>query len=229
MGLREHILIIEDDEDIQQLVSFNLLKAGYQVSCAESAEEGRRFLDKEEIDGLVLDIMLPDEDGVSFCRALRGGGGRLAALPVLMLTAKAGEEEVIAGLEAGADDYITKPFSPKVLVARVKAVLRRRRPGSDDDGIISIRGVSIDPARHEVLVNGHAVSLTSTEFSILHLIASRPGRVFSRRQLIDAVRGHEYIVTHRVIDVQIFSLRRKLGAEGKSIETVRGVGYRYKE
>jgi two-component system phosphate regulon response regulator PhoB len=230
---KKHILIIEDDEDIQQLVSFNLIKSGFNASCADSGEEGLERLETEIIDCVLLDIMLPGISGIEVCKKIREQQG-LARLPIIMMSAKRQEAEIIAGLENGADDYITKPFSPRVLVARLKSVLRRSR-STDDAGqetaaaeVISAGALQITPGRHEVLVHGRAAALTSTEFAILVLLARRPGWVFSRQQIIDAIRGHDYIVTPRMIDVQIFSLRKKLAAAGENIETVRGIGYRYR-
>lgn len=230
---KQHILIVEDDEDIQQLVSFNLMKAGFHVSCANDGEEGLAVLQKEKIDCLLLDIMLSGDSGLEICRHLRKDGGDLS-LPIIMITAKGSEAEIIEGLEAGADDYIVKPFSPKVLIARVKAAMRRQSRESSTvpsqgEETISIQGLQIFPGRHEVLVHGQEVQLTLTEFKILTLLARRPGWVFSRQQIIDAVRGYDYAVTPRMIDVQVFSLRKKLGEAEKNIETVRGIGYRFKD
>lgn len=226
------ILIIEDDEDIQQLVSFNLLKSGFHVTCAGSGEEGLRLLRKEKIDCVLLDLMLPGQSGMEICRQIRATAG-FSAVPVIMLTAKREEDEMVAGLEGGADDYITKPFSPKVLVARVKSALRRT--GGDDPengadkGAISVDGLEIFPGRHEVFAGGQKVELTVTEFEIMALLAKRPGWAFSRQQIIDGVRGYDYTVTPRMIDVQVFNLRKKLGVTGNIIETVRGIGYRLKD
>lgn len=230
---KHHILIVEDDEDIQQLVSFNLIKAGFHVSCVNNGEEGLRLLETEEIDCVLLDIMLPGRDGLEICRQIRGVE-EFSSLPVIMMTAKREENEVIAGLERGADDYITKPFSPKVLIARVKAVLRRRGNESssaarDAEESLFIKDLEIFPNRHEVYAHGQKIKLTITEFAILAMLARRPGWAFSRQQIIDAVRGHDYMVTSRMIDVQVFSLRKKLGVAGGNIETVRGIGYRFKD
>jgi len=229
MMKKPHILIVEDDEDIQQLVSFNLMKAGFQVSCADNAETGLEILAGEGVDCLLLDIMLPGASGLSICRQIRHDSV-LQNLPIIMLTARIAEAEIIEGLDCGADDYITKPFSPKVLVARVKAVLRRREAkeaGDPDLGeVIELHGLKILPGRHEVFFQGREIKLTLTEFKILNLLAGRPGWVFSRQQIIDAVRGHDYAVTPRMIDVQVFSLRKKVGEAESRLETVLGVGYR---
>lgn len=227
---RQYVLVVEDDEDIQQLVGFNLLKAGFHVTCADSGEDGLRRLETERVDLVLLDVMLPGISGVEVCRAIKGDPRR-KRLPVIMLTARDEEDDVVAGLDSGADDYVTKPFSVKVLVARIKSALRRK-PAEDELASreeISIHGLSINPGRHEVTVGGESVSLTMTEFNILLLLARRPGWVFSRQQIIDAVRGSDFLVTPRAMDVQIFGLRRKLGEAGACIETVRGIGYRFKE
>jgi len=227
--MKPHILIVEDDEDIQQLVSFNLMKAGFQVSCADDAETGLKILAGERVDCLLLDIMLPGASGLTICRQIRGDSAH-QGLPIIMLTARISEAEIIEGLDCGADDYVTKPFSPKVLVARVRAVLRRREAkeagGGDSSETIEIQGLKVYPGRHEVFFEGREIKLTLTEFKILNLLAARPGWVFSRQQIIDAVRGHDYAVTPRMIDVQVFSLRKKLGEAESCVETVRGVGYR---
>lgn len=227
---KKSILVVEDDEDIQQLVSYNLVKAGFDVECAETGEEGIRKIEAEVPDLVLLDLMLPGIDGSEICRQLRLNE-EYRELPVIMLTAKGEDADVVAGFDLGADDYITKPFSPEVLISRIKAVLRRKvreknGPGRERGEVIEIHNLTIDPGRHEVTVAGKPVQLTLTEFGILEMLAKRPGWAFSRQQIIDAVRGYEYIVTPRAIDVQIFSLRKKLGETGKKIETVRGIGYR---
>ncbi|MCB2184292.1 MAG: response regulator transcription factor [Desulfobulbaceae bacterium] len=230
---KHNILIVEDDEDIQQLVSFNLIKAGFHVSCASNGEDGLGLLKTEKIDCVLLDIMLPGQNGMEICRQIRTID-EFSSLPIIMITAKREEAEIIAGLDRGADDYITKPFSPKVLIARVKAAIRRRNmepatAAEDSEETIAIKDLKILPGRHEVFVSDKKIKLTNTEFSILTMLAKRPGWAFSRQQIIDNVRGHDYMVTPRMIDVQVFSLRKKLGEAGKNIETVRGIGYRLKD
>ncbi len=229
---KQHILVIEDEEDIQQLVSFNLIKAGFHVSCADSGEEGMRYIQSEKIDCVLLDWMLPGITGLDVCRQIRSNAD-LQHVPIIMLTAKGEDDDIIAGLENGADDYIAKPFSPKVLVARINTVLRRGRQKNDEEDErkrkLSIHGLEIDTGRHEVQVHGRTIKLTTTEFAILELLAGRPGQVFSRQQIIDGVRGYNYMVTPRAMDVQIYGLRKKLGASGDYIETVRGIGYRLKD
>jgi two-component system phosphate regulon response regulator PhoB len=230
---RECILIVEDDENIQQLVGYNLAKAGFHVLYADNGEQALATVKREQPDLLVLDLMLPGLNGFEVCRILRKDP-QTRSLPIIMLTAKSEENDVSTGLDLGADDYITKPFSPRILVSRIKTALRRRdelsgeEGGEDSGGLIRAHGIIIDPKRYEVMVAGTPVALTVTEFSILDLLARRPGWVFSRQQIIDGVRGYDYVITPRAVDVQVFGLRKKLGASGECIETVRGIGYRMK-
>ncbi len=226
------ILVVEDDTDIQQLVSYNLIKSGFNVTCADSGEEALQLLGRELFDAMVLDLMLPGKDGNEVCRVVRNQEST-RAIPIIMLTAKSEEDDIVSGLECGADDYITKPFSARVLIARIEAALRRtpEQPPDFDEaaGVIIRHGMEIHPGRHEVRVNGEEVHLTASEFTILELLANRPGWVFSRQQIIDQVRGYDYSITPRAVDVQIFGLRKKLGPSGSCIETVRGIGYRIRE
>lgn len=223
------ILIVEDEEDVLELVRYNLEKNGY---LTDSALTGRKALEKirsRTPDLILLDLMLPEVDGLEVCRCVKKDA-KTADIPVIMLTAKGTEADIVAGLEMGADDYITKPFSPRVLMARVKAVLRRKEtPPDPDRAAIRIHEIEIDPGRHKVTVNDQPVNLTTTEFSLLKFLASRPGWVFTRYQIVDAVHGNDYPVTDRSVDVQVVGLRKKLGPAGKYIETVRGVGYRFQE
>ena len=230
---KKTVLIVEDDEDIQQLVGYNLFKAGFQVEYGDSGEQALEKIKHKPPDLILLDLMLPGMDGKELCRIIRSDS-LLTDLPIIMLTAKGEETDIITGLDLGADDYITKPFSPKILISRVKAVLRRKAkdsapPAHDSSNVIKIYDLVIDPGRHEVTIGGEPVSLTPTEFNILQLITRKAGWVFSRQQIIDAVRGYDYLVTPRTIDVQMFSLRKKLGDTGKKIETVRGIGYRFND
>lgn len=228
---KERILIIEDEEDILALVQYNLLREGYRVSCAVSGEDGLQLARTEIPDLILLDLMLPGMDGLDVCRALKKAPAT-ARIPVIMLTAKGEETDVVAGLELGADDYIPKPFSPRVLIARLRTVLRRLERDAaptDKSGVLRINEMTIHPGRNEVLVKDEPVELTFTEFRVLLLLAGRPGWVFTRNQIVDAVRGESYAVTERAVDVQIVGLRRKLGEAGNYIETVRGVGYRFKD
>lgn len=231
---KQHILIVEDDTDIQQLVSYNLIRSGFNVTCADSGEDALEILDREKFDCILLDLMLPGLSGLEVCRHIRKDQGEDdGRAPILMLTAKGEEEDIIAGLESGADDYITKPFSPKVLVARIKAVLRRTEDSrvlenEDSEEIITIHNLTIDPGRHEVRLGDELLQLTMTEFGILSFLANKPGWVFTRQQIIDSVRGYDFLITPRAVDVQIFGLRKKMREAGKMIETVRGIGYRLK-
>jgi two-component system alkaline phosphatase synthesis response regulator PhoP len=226
---REHILVIEDEDDILELITFNLKKEGYQVSAANSGEKGIELARKSPPHLILLDIMLPGIDGLHVCKTLKNDPATAKA-PVVMLTAKSEETDIVTGLELGADDYMTKPFSPRVLVARVRSLLRRKEQEvTDPTSIIKRNEIVIHPGRHEVLLKGKQVDLTFTEFKVLQALAQRPGWVFTRQQIVDAVRGEDYAVTDRSVDVQIVGLRRKLGVYGQYIETVRGVGYRFKE
>ena len=226
---RETILIIDDEEDILELVRYNLAREGYNVRLATSGEQALRMIRQELPDLVLLDLMLPNIDGLEVCKRLKGDPDT-TALPVVMLSAKGAEADVVAGLELGASDYITKPFSPRVLTARVRAVLRRNQAEElDNDEVITLHELVIHPGRHEVTVAGKPVELTHTEFKVLHYLARRPGWVFTRYQIVDAVHGVDHAVTERSVDVQIVGLRKKLGDAGEYIETVRGVGYRFKE
>ncbi len=226
---KETVLVVEDEEDIAELVRLHLTREGYHVIHAATGEDGLELVQSKSPALVVLDLMLPGIDGLEVCRQIRSEPASQSTA-VLMLTAKGEESDIVVGLQLGADDYVTKPFSPKVLLARIKALLRRRTEGAVDDKTgISIHNIVINPGRREVTVAGKPVPLTYTEFGILHLLARRPGWVFTRTQIRDASRGEDSISTDRAVDVQIVSLRRKLGAAGKYVETVRGVGYRFKE
>ncbi len=225
---KENILIVDDEEDILELVRYNLSKEGYQITCVASGEEGLSMAKSASPDLVVLDLMLPGVDGLDVCKALKSDG-KTKHIPVIMLSAKGEEADIVAGLELGADDYLVKPFSPRVLSARVKSVLRRNKGVPEDETVpIKVEELSINPGRHEVLIKDKLVELTSTEFKVLHFLARQPGWVFTRYQIVDAVHGDDYPVTDRSVDVQIVGLRKKLGKYGKFIETVRGVGYRFK-
>jgi two-component system phosphate regulon response regulator PhoB len=224
---KEVILIVDDEEDIRELVELNLRREGYQTLTCDTGERALELVDSKRPDLVVLDLMLPGVDGLEVCKRLKADPDT-RQVPVVMLTAKGEEADIVAGLELGADDYVTKPFSGKVLVARVRRVLRRQMEEIDEEGVVRVEGMTIDPARREVLVDGKSVTLTLTEFNILHALAKRPGVVFTRYQIVDRIHGDNYLVTDRAIDVQIVALRRKLGSYGKLIETVRGVGYRLK-
>jgi two-component system phosphate regulon response regulator PhoB len=225
----EKILVVDDEENIRELVRYNLAREGYQVSTVGSGEEALKHVSEKMPELIVLDLMLPGMDGLDVCRQLKNDS-RTAHIPIVMLTVKGEESDIVIGLELGADDYITKPFSPKVLLARLKAVLRRKKSESiGETDVITVGDLVIHPGRHEVLVQGKSIKLTSTEFRILHLMARRPGWVFTRYQIVDAARGEDAAVTDRSVDFHITSLRRKLGPCSDYIETVWGVGYRFKE
>ena len=224
------ILVVEDEAPIQELLQFNLERKKYRVKVADSGEEALTLAQEFLPDLILLDIMLPGADGLEVCKRLKSDPST-DSIPIIMLTALCEEADIVTGLELGADDYITKPFSPRVLLARVKAALRRiggPKPASNGEQIC-IHGITIDITRHKVEVAGEEVSLTFTEFKVLQLLAAQPGRVFTRYQIVDAVHGDDYPVTDRSVDVQIVGLRKKLGETGSVIETVRGIGYRFKE
>lgn len=221
---RPVILVVEDETDILDVVQYNLKKNGFDVFTATTGEDGLRVADRETPDLVLLDLMLPGLDGHEICRRLRASE-RTREIPVIMLTARSTEADVVSGLTLGADDYITKPFRPAELVARVKAVLRRREP-EEAGGVIKLGDVAIDAKRHEVEVAGARISLTLSEFKLLKFLIQHPGFVYSRGQLLDAVVGPDVFVTSRNIDVHVAALRKKLGDAGRMIVTVRGVGYR---
>ena len=229
MMSRQSVLVVEDEEDIMEVIRFNLEKEGYEVHQALSGEKALQVIENILPSLVLLDLMLPGINGLDLCRIFKQND-RTKAIPVIMLTAKSEDADIVAGLEMGAEDYITKPFSPRVLVARVRTILRRRESGvKDDSSVIQVEGMQIHPGRHEVTMGDNVVDLTPSEFRILHYLARRPGWVYSRDQIIDAIRGHGYVVTDRAIDVQVVGLRKKLGDYGKFIETVRGIGYRFRD
>ena len=226
---KEKILVVDDEEDILELVRYNLDREGYQVTCANSGEAALEAAASERVDLIILDLMLPGIDGLEVARRLKQNTST-NTIPIVMLTAKGEEADVVAGLELGADDYVTKPFSPRILMARMKAVIRRRSGDVNlENEVLTIRELSIHTGRRHVTANGKALDLTYTEFQVLYFLARRPGWVFTRSQIVDAVRGDDYPVTDRSVDVQIVGLRKKLGPLGHYIETVRGVGYRFIE
>jgi len=225
---RENILVVDDEEDVLELVRYNLDKNGYSIITASSGEEAITLARNKLPDLVVLDLMLPGIDGLEVCKKLKADT-RTDHIPIVMLTAKGEETDVVTGLELGADDYVTKPFSPKVLTARIKRILHRTAAKALDRATVKVHELTIDPGRHEVLAGKRTVELTFTEFNILYTLARRPGFVFTRYQIVDAVHGDDYLVTDRAVDVQMVSLRKKLGQYGKYIETVRGVGYRFRD
>ncbi len=221
------IAVVDDEEDIRELVSVNLKKAGYKSKEYPDGKAFLRSLSKSLPDAVILDLMMPGLDGIEVCRSLRADE-RYRDLPVIMLTAKAEEADRVLGLEMGADDYVTKPFSPRELTARVKAVLRRKKP-QEEEKVSSLGDIIIDSNRHEVTVKGKQAKLTSTEFKILKILSSKRGWVFSREQILDSLWGNEKTVVDRTIDVHVKHLREKLGSAGKMIINVRGAGYKIEE
>lgn len=227
---RERILVVEDETDLREVLSYNLTREGFKVSSAGDGGEGVRTALEEKPDLILLDLMLPDVDGLEVCRRVRQDPN-IGATPIIMVTAKDEETDVILGLGVGADDYIAKPFSVKELIARVKAVLRRGNQTVDDDPRKPLRrgAIKIDPGRHEVQVDGEPIRFTATEFRLLHFLAARPGRVYERDVLLRRVLGDDAIRVDRNIDVHVRAIRKKLGEHRDVIETVRGVGYKFRD
>lgn len=222
------VLVIDDEKDLQELVRYNLEKEGFDVILARDGKSGLDIALRHRPDLIVLDLMMPGMDGLEVCRSLRGDE-RGRQIPLLMLTAKATEADRVVGLELGADDYVTKPFSPRELVARVKAILRRSQTPTEPMEVIRRGELLIDVGCHQVKYQEKEVQLTATEFRILQYMASRPGRVLKRDEIIDAALERDSDVFDRTIDVHITAIRRKLGRAGEMIETVRGFGYRFRE
>ena len=226
----EKVVVIEDEPDILEVISYNLRREGFEVIESQSGEDGLEKIEKNAPQLVVLDLMLPEIDGIELCRRLKSDP-LTEGIPVIMVTARGEESDIVLGLGMGADDYVTKPFSPRELVARVKAVMRRGRlePDHDRKDRIVRDGVVVDPRRHEVRVDGELATFTATELRLLHFLASHPGRVFTRDQLLNRVIGEDAIVIDRNIDVHVRAVRRKLGEHRDLIETIRGVGYRFKD
>ena len=226
------ILVVEDDADISELLAIAFAKEGWTAVKASTGEMAVELLRSDVYSACVLDLMLPGMDGLAVLRAMRKILAT-SSLPVIIASARGEDADIVGGLELGADDYIAKPFSPKVLVARIHALLRRSAEISARDpavpaGVLELSGIVLDPLRHEVKVSGKRVLLSATEFALLELLMREPGRVYTRSQAISATKGDDYPVTDRSIDVHILSLRRKLGDPGAAIETVRGIGYKFR-
>ncbi len=225
----EKILVIDDEPDIREVIRYNLSNDGFRVVTAVAGDEGIQAARSESPDLILLDLMLPGVDGLEVCRILKGES-RTRTIPIIMVTAKGEESDIVLGLGVGADDYIVKPFSPKELVARVRAVLRRGVFREEDRERIDRGDIVVDAGRHEVGVRGRLVEeFTATEFRLLRFLASHPGRVFTRNRLLDRIGDEATVVTDRTIDVHVRSIRKKLGDCGDQVETVRGVGYRFRD
>ena len=227
---KETILIVDDEEDIIELIKYNLKNEGYSILSAQSGEQAIKIAEQSRPDLIVLDLMLPRMDGLEVTRYLRSNE-ETRDMPIVMLTAKGEESDIVTGLELGANDYISKPFSPKVLVARIRAIFRRRKKNTMEppDSIKQEGDLAINRARHVVTIQGNTLDLTLSEFKLLSFLADKKGWVFTRGQIVDAIRGENYAVTERSIDVVIVGLRKKLKNYASIIETVRGIGYRFKE
>lgn len=222
------ILVVEDDENILELITYNLECEKYSVIKAETGEDGLKKAKAKHPDLILLDLMLPEMDGLDVCRLLKADA-KAKNIPIIMVTAKGEEADIVTGLELGASDYIAKPFRPRELIARIRNILRRASYREEEPReVVQIHGIEIHAGKREVRVKGKLVDLTYTEFQILAVLARRAGWVFTRYQIVDAVKGEDYPVTDRSVDVQIVGLRKKLGTSGKNIETIRGVGYRLK-
>jgi len=225
---KEAILIIEDDPEIQELLSHSMSGEGWKILQAKTGEEGLKILKSKKVNCILLDIMLPGMDGLKVLKKIKEIE-QCANVPVIMTTAKGEEADIVTGLELGADDYVVKPYSPKVLIARIRAGLRRQEESGASTAAVTIwqQGeIKLDEARHTVFCGDNQLDLFATEFSLLKHFLSHPDIVFSRNQIITAIRGSDYPVTDRSVDVQILGLRKKLGKAGDMIETIRGVGYR---
>lgn len=222
------ILIVEDEEDLRDIIIYNLERNGYQTIGVETGEQGLEQANAHKPDLVILDLMLPGMSGLNVCREIRQGEGT-KNISIIMVSAMGEEADIVSGLELGADDYLPKPFSPRILLARVRSVLRRAAQSEDDDSKIKVDELTIDSKKFQLDIGGVAIDLTKSEFSILHFLASHRGWVFTRYQIVNAIRGEQYVVTERAVDVQIAGLRKKLGDYAGLVETVRGIGYRFKE
>ncbi len=225
---KKDILIVEDEKDLVELIQYNLEKEGFKVVHAYDGEGGLQIARNRHPSIVLLDLMLPRLDGLEVCRRLKQDP-KTADIPIIILSVKDSEADIVAGLELGVDDYVTKPFSPRILISRVRAVLRRSERDARPKKHIKIDGLVVDTSRHEVSLDGKNIPLTITEFKLLHYLAERPGRVFTRDQLMGGVMGEDSVVIDRTIDVHVASLRKKLGRYAQYIVTVRGLGYKFKD
>ena len=227
MENKKNILVIEDEPDILEVIKFNLVKQSYTVKNSNDGERGLALARDKKFDLILLDLMLPGIHGLDVCRILKTDN-RTSAVPIIIISALGQEANIVKGLETGADDYITKPFSSNILIARVNAVIRRNSNGQfGKEDSFSVEGIKINLKTRSVIIDNSSIELTFTEFQILFLLVSHPGWVFTRYQIIDRIRGEKYPVTDRSVDFQIVGLRKKMGIKGKLIETIRGVGYRF--
>jgi len=231
--MKASIVAIEDEPDLLEVLNYNLSREGYRVQTAANGEDGMRLITRHRPDLVLLDLMLPGVDGLEICRRVKFDPNT-SSIPIIIVSAKGEEQDVVLGLEMGADDYVCKPFSPRELLARVRAVLRRNsvRGGSEEEDSVKavVSGdVVIDPVRHEVRIGDEPIALTATEFRLLHRMGSRPGRVFTREQLIRQAVGEDVVILERNIDVHVRAIRKKLGDHADLIETIRGVGYRFRD
>ncbi|MEA1915125.1 MAG: response regulator [Pseudomonadota bacterium] len=227
---KKTIVVVEDEVDIREVLIYNMEREGYQVFGAADGVKGLKMIQEKNPDLVLLDLMLPGLDGLQICKQLKDSSAT-QQIPIVMVSARSSESDIVLGLELGADDYVTKPFSPRELLARVRAVLRRQSDSpveSSTGRLINCEGVIIDARRHEVKVDGLVVNLTATEFKLIHYLAQHPGWVFTRDQLMGKVMGQDNFVIDRNIDVHIQAVRKKLGSHRDLIETIRGIGYRFK-
>lgn len=225
---KARILVVEDDRALADVLSYNLKQAGYEVLVARDGQDGLTQAQLKLPDLILLDVMLPVMDGLDVCRRLRADPATRDIL-IVMLTAKTEETDELVGFALGADDYVSKPFSVKVLLERIKALQRRRSDDAEDEDVVACQGIIVDRARHRVLADGRSLTLTRSEFRLLHTLIRQPGRVFERAELVDAALGEDTTAMERTIDVHIRALRAKLGDKADVIETVRGVGYRFRD
>jgi len=225
---KDKLLVVEDEQDIRDLLIFNLQKEGFKVESADNGDSALSLIRKNNFDLVLLDLMLPGIGGFDLTRILKNDK-KTSEIPILMLTAKGEESDIVKGLELGADDYMTKPFSIKVLLARINKILTKSSNRSDEADVLKYNSLSINLKARDVILEGKKINLTFTEFEILKLLASHSKWVYTRDEIINNIRGDDYIVTDRTIDFQIVGLRKKMGPVGKYIKTVRGVGYRFED
>lgn len=226
--IEKNILVVEDEPDIVELMIYNLEKADYNVKVVMSGDEALKHIRAIKPDGILLDLMIPGIDGLKLCHILKTDL-QTKDIPIIIVSARGEENDVIKGLQLGADDYVTKPFSPKILLARIEAVLRRRKTSNLPESVLNIESLKINVQKHAALLEDKILDLTPTEFKLLQFLAMNRGFVFTRDQIVDAIKGEDYPVTDRSVDVQVVGLRKKLAEYGDYIETVRGIGYRFKE